>query len=107
MQWINSKSKCEDSFTPLHFSSFHGNYELINYLLKNGGDPFAKNKCDINMLHCAAQGDQPISLAIFLQLGLDINSPDTRLSTPLHWAAFAGADLALQYILAQGAEVNS
>jgi len=58
------------------------------------------------MLHVAAQGDQPASLAYFLLLGIDINSRDSRLSTPLHWAAFAGADLALTFILAQGAEVN-
>ena len=58
------------------------------------------------MLHVSAQGDQPISLAYFLSIGLDINSQDTRLSTPLHWAAFAGADLALSFIIAKGADVN-
>lgn len=59
------------------------------------------------MLHCGAQGDQPISIAFFLSLGLDINSKDKRESTPLHWAAFAGSDLALTYIIAQGADVNA
>ena len=62
--------------------------------------------CDINMLHVAAQGDQPISIAFFMTLGLDINSKDKRLSTPLHWASFAGAEYALSYIVAQGAEIN-
>jgi ankyrin repeat protein len=40
------------------------------------------------MLHVGAQGDQPISIAYFLKLGLDINSRDKNNSTPLHWAAF-------------------
>jgi palmitoyltransferase len=47
-----------------------------------------------------------LSLAYFLNLGLDINSKDKRQSTPLHWAAFAGAELALSYIVAKGADVN-
>jgi ankyrin repeat protein len=36
-----------------------------------------------------------------------MNSKDKRDSTPLHWAAFAGAELALSYIVAFGADVNS
>jgi palmitoyltransferase ZDHHC13/17 len=59
------------------------------------------------MLHVAAQGDQPVSLAYFLRRGLDINSTDKRLSTPLHWAAFSGAELTLSYIIAWGGELNA
>ena len=105
-QWVNKHSKCDDSFTPLHFASFFGNISCIKYLISEGADAFAKNMCDINMLHVAAQGDQPISIAFFMTLGLDINSKDKRLSTPLHWASFAGAEYALSYIVAQGAEIN-
>jgi len=46
-------------------------------------------------------------IAFFLKQGLDINSRDKRLSTPLHWAAFAGSDIALNYILAWGGDVNA
>ena len=59
------------------------------------------------MLHVAAQGDQPISLAYFIRHGININSKDKRDSTPLHWAAFAGAELALSYIVAWGSDVNA
>ncbi len=31
---------------------------------------------------------------------MDINSKDKRDSTPLHWAAFAGAEISLSYIVA-------
>ena len=58
------------------------------------------------MLHVGAQGDQPLSIALFLKLGLDINSRDQRQSTPLHWAAFAGAEMSLSYILSWGAQIN-
>ena len=80
---------------------------MIEYLIAIGADPFNTNQCNINMLHVAAQGDQPISLAYFMALGLDINSRDTRNSTPLHWAAFAGADMGLSFIVARNADVNS
>ena len=59
------------------------------------------------MLHVAAQGDQPLAVAFFLRIGLDINSKDVRLSTPLHWASFAGAELCLNYILAWDGEINA
>jgi ankyrin repeat protein len=38
---------------------------------------------------------------------LDVNSGDKKNSTPLHWAAFAGAELALSYLVAWGANVNA
>jgi ankyrin repeat protein len=41
-----------------------------------------------------------------MSIGLDINSKDKRLSSPLHWAAFAGAELALAYIVAQNIDVD-
>lgn len=39
--------------------------------------------------------------------GLDINSRDRKQSTPLHWAAFSGAELSLSYILSWDADVNA
>ena len=59
------------------------------------------------MLHVAAQGDQPASLYFFRKLGLDIDSRDKRQSTPLHWAAFSGAELALSYIVAWNPDINA
>ncbi len=59
------------------------------------------------MLHVGAQGDQPSSVVYFVSAGLDINAKDKKRSTPLHWAAFAGAELALSYILAYDIDVNA
>jgi len=47
-----------------------------------------------------------LAIAYFLKLGIDINSRDVRDSTPLHWAAFAGADQSIAYMLAWGAQYN-
>lgn len=64
--WINQHSRGEEGFTAMHFASFHGNMKLIRYLKLYGANVFAKNKQEINMLHVAAQGDQPASLAFFI-----------------------------------------
>jgi Ankyrin repeat len=53
-EWINTQSKGEEGFTPLHFAAFHGNLELIKFLIEKGANIEAKNKQDINMMHVAA-----------------------------------------------------
>jgi ankyrin repeat protein len=59
------------------------------------------------MLHVAAQGDQPLSMAFFINRGLDINSTDIRKSTPLHWSAYSGTELTLSFIIAWGGNINA
>ncbi len=80
---------------------------MIKLLVRNGADIKAQNKQGINMLHVAAQGDSPVSLAYFLNCKLDINSTDYRMSTPLHWACFSGAELTINYIIAWGGDLNA
>lgn len=106
-RWINGHSRGDDGFTALHFAAFHGNMTLIKLLVKHGADVNAYNRQGINMLHVSAQGDQPVSLAYFLDKALDINSKDYRSSTPLHWAAFSGAELTLNYIIAWGGDLDA
>ena len=47
-----------------------------------------------------------MAIAYFLDQGLNINSQDNCLSTPLHWAGFSGAELTLNYILAWGGDME-
>jgi len=42
------------------------------------------------VIHIAAQGDQPVSIAYFRSKGLNTDTPDVKGSTPLHWACFLG-----------------
>eukprot|EP00347_Sterkiella_histriomuscorum_P018539 403345126 len=106
-EWVNTQSKGEEGFTPLHFAAFYGNIPLIRLLISYGADILAQNKQGINMMHVSAQGDQPASLNFFKKLGLDVNSRDKKQGTPLHWAAFSGSELALSYILAWDSDVNA
>ena len=52
--WINTPSKSEQGFYPLHFASFHGNIQLIKLLMRNKADFRVKTNEGINMLHVAA-----------------------------------------------------
>lgn len=72
---------------------------MSKLLIENGADKFSVNTFGINMLHTAAQGDQPISLYYFSRLGLDLRSRDHRGSTPLHWACYSKSEVALIFIL--------
>jgi palmitoyltransferase len=80
---------------------------MIKMLVNHGADIYAVNMQGINIMHVAAQGDQPYSIAYFMSLGLDINSRDKRKSTPLHWAAVSGAELTLTYVIALGGDLEA
>jgi len=67
--------------------------------MDNGADMYSRNAHGLNVLHIAAQGDQPISLYYFKSLDMDIYSKDNRNSTPLHWACFSNSEVALVYLL--------
>ena len=72
---------------------------LCRLLVESGADKFCVNNFGINVLHTAAQGDQPISLQYFKEQGLDMRSTDNRASTPLHWACYSKSEVALVYLL--------
>lgn len=80
---------------------------MIKILIYHGADVSAVNSEGINMLHVAAQGDQPVSIAYFLRNGLDINFRDKTNSTAMHWAVYSGSDLTLSYIIAFGGDLNA
>ena len=44
------------------------------------------------MLHLASQGDK-VKTFVYYRDRLDVNEPDERKSTPLHWAAFSGSEI--------------
>lgn len=96
--YINSKT-VEQGFTALHFCAFKGNVTLATSLLANGADLNAENLMGINVMHAAAQGDQPISLYFFKQKGAELRSRDNSGNTPLHWTCYMTAEVAMVYLI--------
>jgi palmitoyltransferase ZDHHC13/17 len=96
--WVNLQTT-KDQFTALHYASYRGNIHFCEKLMENGADKEKQNAYGLNVLHIAAQGDQPISLFFFKIQKMDLTAKDNRGSTPLHWACFQNSEIALIYLL--------
>ena len=96
MQFVNQSNK--DGMTALHMACFKGNYKTLDELIKIGADYRKLTKTNQNVLHVAAQGGR-LEAFIFFEALVDINSLDSKNSTPLHWACFMGDELIISYLL--------
>lgn len=102
---INKKNS--KGVAPIHFASFKGRYEIIKDLISKGADIYAKTERLLDVMHYAAQGNQPNSLVYFKEeYNFKLNEKDNGGSTPLHWAAYAGAESALLYLLNWDVNIN-
>lgn len=81
---------------------------MLKILVEKGGaDPRIPNQFGANVMHIAAQHDQPLSLYYFYLKGIDINVKDQKHSTPLHWACYTRSDMALNYILSMNPNIEA
>ena len=106
-EWVNTPT--DEKFTALHFATYHGNFDLITIMVDEmGANIHAKNVYGANVLHIAAQGDQPCPLYYFAKIkNMNINDVDNRGSTPLHWACYSKSEYALSYILAMAPNLEA
>ncbi|CAG9311982.1 unnamed protein product [Blepharisma stoltei] len=100
--WANEKTS--DGFLPLHFASFSGHLRIIKLLIEIGSELHVKNNQGLTLMHVTAQGDQPLVLAYYRELGLNIDDIDEKGGTPLHWACYMGCETAASLLLAWGAD---
>lgn len=95
--YINKKA--QNGFTALHYASFRGNIKLCEKLIENFADINLINNNGLNVIHMAAQGDQPATMLLFKEkYKMDPQINDNVLSSALHWAAYMGSDLSLDYL---------
>ena len=88
--FINAKNN--KGTTALHYACFYGNIETIKNLIQFGADITAETEKGLNVLHYAAQGNQPNSLVylyLFHRDSIFLEKADIGGSTPLHWASFS------------------
>lgn len=106
MEFINKQNL--DGLTAIHYASFRGNIQIIEYLINLGGNPFIKDNDGHNVIHIAAQGDKVNVIHYFIKnYNFDVNDRDHKNSSALHWAAYLNKEISLTYLLAWGAQVNS
>lgn len=105
LTWVNFKT--DVGFTALHYASYRGNLSIIIQLIELGAQILATTERGMNVMHVAAQGDQPGSLVYFKQIhNLSVMSVDKTGSTVLHWACYSGSESAINYILSWEPNLN-
>jgi ankyrin repeat protein len=103
VDWLNHKG--DNGFNCLHYASFRGNLKIIEKVIECGGDISIKNNNGLNVMHMASQGDQPNVLIFFKEkFDMKINSLDSVMSTPLHWACYMGSESCIDYLISWNAD---
>jgi ankyrin repeat protein len=106
--------KCSNGYTILHYAAFKGNLDIINSFIETINNDLLlhelvreKNTKGLTVLHMAAKGDQPGMIVFFKEkFNMNINEKDFVGSTPLHYAAYIGAESCITLLLAYLDDVN-
>ena len=93
--------KDEGGNSPILYASFRGNLKLIIKLIKIGVSYKDKNNAGINIIHMAAQGDNPSIIVYFREkYNIDLfKEVDDLQNNALHWACASGSKIALDFLL--------
>ena len=109
----------DEGTTPLMRAARSGDAATMRLLLKAGADPKLTTKEGTNAMQFAAgvgyrdkqtkgtEAEALESLKICLDLGMDINQPNSKGETALHGAASRGADTIVRYLVDHGAKLDA
>ena len=93
--------------TALLYAAYRGNLEIILSLIENGSIVTVTTKKGLNVMHMAAQGDNPDIIIFFKEkYGMSIYSQDKNGSTPLHWACYSSSENVINYLLSFMDNIN-
>ncbi|TNE26148.1 MAG: ankyrin repeat domain-containing protein [Alphaproteobacteria bacterium] len=92
-------------YTPLIFSSYQENTDIVRMLLDSGAKPDLEDKEGSTALRWAARNGSEKALSLLLEAGADPNLADKEdKMTALHYAVFARSDEAVATLLKAGAD---
>lgn len=92
---------------PLFAAAFHGQGEMVKYLLGLGADPNVLNRKGKNPLHMVACNmDMAIIVEALVSAGAEIDAPDKKGLTPLMWMCSRGSMEGAATFLALGADIH-
>lgn len=102
-------SLSSDGWTPLHLAAAFGGANAVALLLSHGADVHAYSKTAMRNqpLHAAlALSNSTDPIALLLKHGANVNARQMGGYTPLHQAASAGKTVAVEMLLAAGADTS-
>ena len=104
-KFINEKTN--EGLTALHYAANKGSIPLLKLLIENGANVDVVTKLGKNLMHLAAEGNQPSMLIYLLtEEHQSAQSVDENGSTPLHWACYFGAEEAVDFLLNLKVDIN-
>ena len=101
--------KDEGGNSPILYAAFRGNLQLIIKLIDLGVSYHDKNKAGLNIIHMAAQGDNP-NVIVYFKEKYNVNlfdEVDDLQNNVLHWACASGSKFALDFLLLYINEKNN
>ena len=93
--------------TPLHFTAYKGNAQILRFLLRNGGNPNVQGRHDSTPLHSAAWGRNAAALEVLLEEGADVNARTVEGETPGMTASLRGEKDILEILFALSADPHA
>jgi len=98
--------KNENEFTPINLACESGQAGVVDYLLKQGADPYIGDRENSMPLHLAAISGSIESIDLLLDHGVDINIVDENDMTPLLFAFSRAQRDAATHLIDKGADIN-
>jgi len=102
---INSKGG--GGRTLLHYASWAGSNEVVEFLISQGADIVSRSENGETPLHFASLSVNVNVIKSLISRGADVNSKNSDGETPLHYAVRARKKEAVELLLANGADINA
>ena len=96
-----------EGWTALHFSARSGSYEIVKYFTNMGIEINLKTKDGMNCLHIAAfYGYLNLCKTLINKYNVDVQLPDNKEWTALHFSARGGSYEVVKYFTNMGIEIS-
>jgi ankyrin repeat protein len=93
--------------SPLHYAAYRGNAYIVDYLLRNGGDPNTRGNHLSTPLHSAAWGKNQEVVELLLEDGAEVDAQTDEQETPVMTATLRGQIETVETLLALSADVHA
>ena len=93
--------------TAILYAAYRGNIRIVQSLIECGADPNVKSNKGLNVLHMAAQGNNPNIIIYFkVKYKISVLSKDSQGNIPLHWACYNSSEEAINFLLSYMEDIN-
>ena len=93
--------------TAILYAAYRGNILIVRSLIECAADVNITSKKGLNVLHMAAQGNNPNIIIFFkVKYNISVLSKDSQGNTPLHWACYNSSEEAINFLLSFMDDIN-